>query len=430
MFKLRLASLCVLFLSSFSTAYADTKTLTADASYLMGDAETPDFAEARALQKAKQTALEEAGTYVQSYTKVQNLDLTAEEIQIIAGGVIQVEVLEKTRSLVADGLRFYTKIKATVTTDKMEELARRIKGKDVAEDYQKLQVEYARISRELENWKQQVVKIQQGPERTAVLDRIREQEREFSQVQQREGEFFQRLISGRKLLEQANHDKEIIDRLLATILSDGHILTVGEAQAVVDLEKKDHFVLKVPLTIRLTKAAQEAMSQSAKALAGSIQPDMVLLKKPIRVDSEIRTHVPVTLVRLANDPKLDAYFQQGIDRFGFQVTFLDGTSTPPVCFLDILSGYNNRSNRDDAVWMRVFRYSTLPWMQSFQHNRRQLESNAVVLDEYVVMVNEEVKLVVEHTLSGQSVKSLTRVVAQAVEAPRQVPQGSRCRMVP
>ena len=138
MFALRLASLCVLFLASFSPAYADTKSLTADASYIMGDGETPDFAEARALQKAKQAALEEAGTYVQSYTKVQNLDLTTEEIQTVAGGVLQVEVLEKTRSLVADGLRFHTKIKATVTTEKMEELARRIKGKNVAEEYQKL----------------------------------------------------------------------------------------------------------------------------------------------------------------------------------------------------------------------------------------------------------------------------------------------------
>lgn len=79
MFTFRLACLCVLFLASFSPVHADTKTLTADAPYIMGDGETPDFAEARTLQKAKQIALEEAGTYVQSYTKVQNLDLTTED---------------------------------------------------------------------------------------------------------------------------------------------------------------------------------------------------------------------------------------------------------------------------------------------------------------------------------------------------------------
>ena len=60
---------------------AETKTILSEAIYSMGDGETPSFAEAMVLQKAKQGALEEAGTYVESYTKVRNLDLNAEEIQ-------------------------------------------------------------------------------------------------------------------------------------------------------------------------------------------------------------------------------------------------------------------------------------------------------------------------------------------------------------
>jgi hypothetical protein len=217
MFAFHLASLCVLLLTSFSPAYADTKMLTADAFYIMGDGETPDFAEARVLQKAKQTALEEAGTYVQSYTKVQNLNLTADEIQTIAGGVLQVEVLEKTRSLVSDGLRFYTKIKATVTTEKMEELARRIKGKNVAEEYQKLQAEYARLSRELEGWKKRAAKTPQGPERNAALAEIRESEKAFAQVQKSEADLFQRLVSGEDLMQKARVAKYKVDGLLETI---------------------------------------------------------------------------------------------------------------------------------------------------------------------------------------------------------------------
>ena len=111
-----------LFLSLISLSglvQAEPRAILAEATYIMGDGETPDFAEAGALQKAKQAALEEAGTYVQSYTKVQNLDLTTEEIQTIAGGVLHVEVLEKTRTLVTDGFRVYSKIRATVTTDKI-----------------------------------------------------------------------------------------------------------------------------------------------------------------------------------------------------------------------------------------------------------------------------------------------------------------------
>ena len=41
-------------------ALAETKVLTAEAAYTMGDGETPSFAEAMVLQKAKQMALEEA----------------------------------------------------------------------------------------------------------------------------------------------------------------------------------------------------------------------------------------------------------------------------------------------------------------------------------------------------------------------------------
>src|SRR5207249_4603176 len=120
------------------------KVLTAEATYTMGDGESPSFAEAMVLQKAKQMALEQAGTYVESYTRVQNYQLTAEEIQAIAGGVLEVEVLEKTRTLVGDGLRFYVRIKATVTAEKMQELARRIKGKNMADEYKKPQGEYSR----------------------------------------------------------------------------------------------------------------------------------------------------------------------------------------------------------------------------------------------------------------------------------------------
>ncbi len=74
-----LASLFILIIPFL--AHAETKILTAEANYTMGDGETPSFAEAMALQKAKQMALEQAGTYVESYTKIQNLDLTTEERQ-------------------------------------------------------------------------------------------------------------------------------------------------------------------------------------------------------------------------------------------------------------------------------------------------------------------------------------------------------------
>ena len=111
---LLLALACLCILATPLPVLAETKVLTAEATYTMGDGETPSFSEAMALQKAKQIALEQAGTYVESYTKVQNYNLTSEEIQTIAGGVLQVEVLDKSRTLIGEGLRFYIKIKGEI----------------------------------------------------------------------------------------------------------------------------------------------------------------------------------------------------------------------------------------------------------------------------------------------------------------------------
>jgi hypothetical protein len=192
-----LALVLVLVVSHPLSAFAETTTLTAEATYTMGDGETPSFAEAQVLQRAKQVALEQAGTYVESYTKVQHLDLTTEEIQTIAGGVLTIEVLDKSRALVGDGLKLSIKIKATVTTDKMEELARRIKGRNVAEEYTKLQEEYARLSREVETWKQLAAKTSAGPERDAAFSQIRDREQAFVRTQKNEAAFFERLVSMR-----------------------------------------------------------------------------------------------------------------------------------------------------------------------------------------------------------------------------------------
>jgi hypothetical protein len=167
--------------------HAETKTITAEANYIMGDGETPSFAEAMVLQKAKQTALEQAGTYVESYSKVRNLDLTVDEIQTLAGGVLSTEVLEKRRALVDDGLRFYVKINAIVVTDQMEELARRIKGKNLAEEYARLQASYGHLIKEIETLKARQLRSTLGRERDAALDQLRGYEQALATVKRMKG---------------------------------------------------------------------------------------------------------------------------------------------------------------------------------------------------------------------------------------------------
>src|SRR3989338_2659243 len=105
------AILVSFFLFYPSQGFAEVKEIVSEGTYNMGDGETPGVAESRALLNAKRTALEQAGTYVESYSKVINLQLSEDEIQALASGIMEVEILDKKRTLVGDGFHFCIKIK-------------------------------------------------------------------------------------------------------------------------------------------------------------------------------------------------------------------------------------------------------------------------------------------------------------------------------
>ena len=302
--------LCVLIMPAIS--HAETKVLTAEATYTMGDGESPSFAEAMVLQKAKQMALEQAGTYVESYTKTKNYDLTHDEIQTIAGGVLQVEVLEKTRTLVGDGLRFYIKIKATVTTDKMEELAQRIKGKNVAEEYKKLQEDYARLNKEIETWKQLIAKTPTGLEREAALEQIQEQERAFASLQQSEATFFHRLVSGESLVKKAQDERHIVDALFQKIVEQGHLITIGAPTSHKIKDNPIRVKLRVPVTLRARSTIRSAIEETARSIDGETWSGE--FQRSIR---GIRRKVNAAIIRMGADAEVAGYFQQRVSALNF-----------------------------------------------------------------------------------------------------------------
>ena len=308
-----LTSLFILFVPLL--AHAETKILTAEATYTMGDGETPSFAEAMVLQKAKQMALEQAGTYVESYTKIHNLDLTVEEIQTIAGGVLQIEVLEKKRSLVGDGLHLYIKIKATVTTDKMEELARRIKGRNVADEYKKLQGEYARLTKEVEAWKQLIAKTPAGLEREAALDQIRERERAFGAIQKSEDALFQRLVSGAALVRSAEDERAVVDALFINVVDQGHQIQVGEPTSHKTSGNHDNVKLRIPVTVRVNKSIRLAMEEAALSLGGRASTT-----KFVRRFKDKERESQGTTIRMGKDAEVARYFRERVSRLELVIT--------------------------------------------------------------------------------------------------------------
>jgi hypothetical protein len=366
-------------------AHAETKSLTAEATYTMGDGESPSFAEAMVLQRAKQMALEQAGTYIESYTKVQNYNLTTEEIQTIAGGVLEVEVLEKTRTLVGDVLQFFIKIKATVTTDRMEDLARRIKGKNLAGEYQKLQEEYALLSKELDAWKQLVIKSQAGPEREAALDQIRERERAFEAIQRREASFFKRLVSGEALVTQAQDERATVDALFKKILEHGHLVTLGEPTSHLSNENSMFVKVRVPVTLRASTAARQSMEETTLALGGNSTTYQFLQQ----LKSDQTRQVVGTVISLGRDEETRRYFQKRLGNIILQFSFelengvtktctswpqnLDQTNPlylamnpiGPVSWISKRIVFNQFGNEDDiAGYWKIASHATMVWIDN------------------------------------------------------------------
>lgn len=140
------------------------RTVVAESTYNMGDNETPLVAEARAVAQAKRMALEQAGIYVQSYTRVRDSNLTVDEIEEVSAGFMEVEVLEKKRTLVREGIQVHVKVRCTIQLDRADAFLRHlgetseIWRNTLAERQQRLQQDQTQLTQEVENLKDQLVR--------------------------------------------------------------------------------------------------------------------------------------------------------------------------------------------------------------------------------------------------------------------------------
>lgn len=177
--KKLIAIMTFLFLLLPAVGSAEIKEIISEGNYNMGDGETPSVAESRALLNAKRIALEEAGTYVESYSKVNNFQLTEDEVKVLASGTVEVTILDKKRTIVGDGFHFWVKIKARVNTDKMSEMARNVKERSIVEDYKRIQREYTQNQKEMEILKKELSLATGGAVKKRLEARISDEEKRF-----------------------------------------------------------------------------------------------------------------------------------------------------------------------------------------------------------------------------------------------------------
>jgi len=167
------------FLSLAPLSFAETKEIVAEGTYVMGDGETPIVAEGRAVEQAKRLAVEQAGAYVKSYSHVKNFEIAEDEIEVLASGMMEISVLDKKRSIEADAVKFWVKIKAVVTPDKIEIIAEKVRGQGLGQEYKELKEAYDKSQAEVTRLKEQLAATKVEPERKKIIGKISLKEKEF-----------------------------------------------------------------------------------------------------------------------------------------------------------------------------------------------------------------------------------------------------------
>ncbi len=103
-----------------NVANAEVRTYEGVGEYVMSDFETPDIAKQRAKVRAEQAAQEKAGVFVKSNTKVVDLQLKSEEIEIMTAGVMKVHSVTYDVKPDAAGFLFISKVLVDIDTDEID----------------------------------------------------------------------------------------------------------------------------------------------------------------------------------------------------------------------------------------------------------------------------------------------------------------------
>jgi tetratricopeptide (TPR) repeat protein len=136
-------------------------TIVAEGRYLMADGDTLAGAEEKVLQRAKRSAVEQAGMYLEStFYDVEKaagdtgFQVSSLEIRTIAAAITKTELLDSRRSFENDRPSFYVRIRAVVDLENLQDAIRRWQSeRQMAEHFRRLQKENAELKAQLHNLK-------------------------------------------------------------------------------------------------------------------------------------------------------------------------------------------------------------------------------------------------------------------------------------
>jgi len=174
-----IALVLFLFFAATLPANAEIQTITSTGEYTMGEGETMPVAKERALAEAVKSAAQQAGVYVESYSRTSNLVLTQDEVNILSFGMV--EVLDKHYDEPKySGKTCYLRVTITarVDTGNIEESRRILQSKSLAVDLKRMQAAYEDCQQDIMRLKAQLAQAA-GNEKKDIVQRIADNEKRY-----------------------------------------------------------------------------------------------------------------------------------------------------------------------------------------------------------------------------------------------------------
>jgi len=136
-------------------AFAEKKEITAEGKYVMGDLDSKKDAKTLALMDAKRMALEKSGTYIESISEVKNFQLTKDQINSVAAGIMSVEVTKEDWKMSGESVVLLISIRATIDTSNLQKHIAEMQDVQSSENYKDIKSQLAALQKELTDLKLQ-----------------------------------------------------------------------------------------------------------------------------------------------------------------------------------------------------------------------------------------------------------------------------------
>lgn len=166
---------CLLFWISADQVWAETRTITAEGEYRLGDRDTKEDGIRLATEQAKRNALDQVASYLESVTVVKDLDVTQDEIRSYTAGVVL--ILDQQAALRLDDQTVVAQVTLTaqVNTDEVVQALAAVKQHEEARgELSALKQELDQLHQELDAANQALASAT-TPEQTREFSHQREE---------------------------------------------------------------------------------------------------------------------------------------------------------------------------------------------------------------------------------------------------------------